>query len=315
MLVSPADLAIMKLVNDTNPNFNSLVKWTLKVTNNGPDTAAGVIVRDILPDGLVCLDESFDGTWNIGELKVGESVLREIVTLVNKTGKIVNETSVSGGYYDWNLSNNKDTVEINVNKSADLAIVKLVNDTNPNFDSLIKWTLIAINNGPDTATGVIIRDILSDDLVCLDESFTGTWDVGDLLSGQTKELFIVCLVNKTGKLVNIANITGNEYDWNKTNNIANKSINVKPSADVYVKKYVDNSTPDFGEIIKWTIVVSNNGPDTATNVKVKDVLDNGLIFVKSILTNGNYDVNSGIWTIESLAPKTNETLDIYCIGS
>ncbi len=64
----------MKLVNDTNPNFNSLVKWTLKVTNNGPDVAIGVVVRDILPDGLVCMDKSFTEAWNIGNLGVGKLV-------------------------------------------------------------------------------------------------------------------------------------------------------------------------------------------------------------------------------------------------
>lgn len=312
-----ADLAVEILVNDTNPKFNSLVKWTLRVTNNGPDEATGVVVCDLLSKDLIYLSSTgnYDvksGLWNIGTLEMGKSVSIDIVTLVNKTGKIANDANVSGKEYDWNLSNNYDNQSIDVEVCADLAIEKLVNDTNPKFNSLVEWTLRVTNNGPDTATGVVVCDILPEGLISIDKSFNGTWNVGKLLNNQTKELTIICLVNKTGKLVNIADIAGNEYDCNLTNNIINKSIEVASSADLFVKKYVNNTAPDFGEIIKWSVVVSNNGPDIATNVQVNDLLDDGLIFVKSSSTKGNYDVKSGIWTIDSLAPETDETLNIYC---
>lgn len=312
-----ADLAVEILVNDTNPKFNSLVKWTLRVTNNGPDEATGVVVCDLLSKDLIYLSSTgnYDvksGLWNIETLESGKSVSIDIVTLVNKTGKIANDASVSGKEYDWNLSNNYDNKFIAVDVCADLAIKKLVNDTNPKFNSLVEWTLRVTNNGPDTATGVVVCDILPEGLISIDKSFNGTWNVGKLLNNQTKELTIICLVNKTGKLVNIADIAGNEYDCNLTNNIVNKSIEVAQSADLFVKKYVNNTSPDFGEIIKWSVVVSNNGPDIATNVQVNDLLDDGLIFVKSSSTKGNYDVKSGIWTIDSLAPETDETLNIYC---
>ena len=312
-----ADLAVEILVNDTNPKFNSLVKWTLRVTNNGPDEATGVVVCDLLSKDLIYLSSTgnYDvksGLWNIGTLEMGKSVSIDIVTLVNKTGKITNDANVSGREYDWNLSNNYDNKSIDVEVCADLAIEKLVNDTNPKFNSLVEWTLRVTNNGPDTATGVVVCDILPEGLISIDKSFNGTWNVGKLLNNQTKELTIICLVNKTGKLVNIADIAGNEYDCNLTNNIVNKSIEVAQSADLFVKKYVNNADPDFGEIIKWSVVVSNNGPDIATNVQVNDLLDDGLIFVKSSSTKGNYDVKSGIWTIDSLAPETDETLNIYC---
>lgn len=312
-----ADLAVEILVNDTNPKFNSLVKWTLRVTNNGPDEATGVVVCDLLSKDLIYLSSTgnYDvksGLWNVGTLEMGKSVSIDIVTLVNKTGKITNDANVSGREYDWNLSNNYDNKSIDVDVCADLAIEKLVNDTAPKFNSLVEWTLRVTNNGPDTATGVVVCDILPEGLISIDKSFNGTWNVGKLLNNQTKELTIICLVNKTGKLVNIADIAGNEYDCNLTNNIINKSIEVASSADLFVKKYVNNTAPDFGEIIKWSVVVSNNGPDIATNVQVNDLLDDGLIFVKSSSTKGSYDVKSGIWAIDSLAPETDETLNIYC---
>ena len=100
---------------------------------------------------------------------------------------------------------------------------------------MVEWTLRVTNNGPDTATGVVVCDILPEGLISIDKSFNGTWNVGKLLNNQTKELTIICLVNKTGKLVNIADIAGNEYDCNLTNNIVNKSIEVAQSLDLFVK--------------------------------------------------------------------------------
>lgn len=313
-----ADLQVNKSSNLIDANYGDVVIWTLKITNNGPNIGTGIKLKDLIPNGLIilnCDDEKYNkktGILNIGSLNIGESKTINIKTLVNKTGTFINEASVSGNEYDWNLKNNNDSAGLNVNPSADLAIEKLVNDTNPKFNSLVEWTLRITNNGPDTATGVVVCDVLPEGLIAVDKSFDGTWNVGQLLANQTKELTIICFVNKTGKLVNIANVSGNEYDYDLTNNIANKSIEVNSSVDLFVKKYVNNRTPDFGEIIKWSVVVSNDGPDVATNVQVKDLLDEGLIFVKSSLTKGNYDVESGIWTIDSLAPMINETLDIYC---
>ena len=160
---------------------------------------------------------------------------------------------MSGNEYDWNLNNN-DSASLNVNPSADLAIEMGVNDTTPNFNSLVKWTLNVTNNGPDKATDVVVCDLLSKDLIYL--SSTGNydvkselWNIGTLERGKSVSIDIVTLVNKTGKLVNIADIAGNEYDCNLTNNIVNKSIEVAQSVDLFVKKYVNNTSPDFGEII------------------------------------------------------------------
>ena len=318
-----ADLQLNKSSNGIDVNYGDIVIWTLKITNNGPNIGTGIRLKDLISEGLIilsCDDENYDkktGILNIDSLNIGESKIINIKTLVNKTGTFINEASVSGNEYDWNLKNNNDSASLNVNPSADLAIEMGVNDTTPNFNSLVKWTLNVTNNGPDKATDVVVCDLLSKDLIYL--SSTGNydvkselWNIGTLERGKSVSIDIVTLVNKTGKLVNIADIAGNEYDCNLTNNIVNKSIEVAQSVDLFVKKYVNNTSPDFGEIIKWSVVVSNNGPDIATNVQVNDLLDDGLIFVKSSSTKGNYDVKSGIWTIDSLAPETDETLNIYC---
>ena len=115
-----ADLEITKVVSNSTPEFNSIVVWTISVFNHGPDSALNVIVRDMLPDGLVYVSDDGDGKynhqtglWNIGELHHGRGLILNIQTLVNVTNStIVNVASVNSTTYDPNETNNKDNVLI-----------------------------------------------------------------------------------------------------------------------------------------------------------------------------------------------------------
>jgi uncharacterized repeat protein (TIGR01451 family) len=62
----------------------------------------------------------------------------------------------------------------------------------------------------------------------------------------------------------------------------------------------------------FTMIVQNHGPDTATTVKVSDVLPAGLTYVSSSADFGSYDPNTGIWTIGNLPANTIAHLTITC---
>jgi uncharacterized repeat protein (TIGR01451 family) len=53
------------------------------------------------------------------------------------------------------------------------------------------------------------------------------------------------------------------------------------TADLSVEKVVDVSTPAVGDEVVYTITVTNNGPDAATNVVVTDTLPTGVTFVSA----------------------------------
>ena len=309
-----ADLAITKMSNVTTPNYGDLVKWTLTVRNNGPDIAHEVVVSDVIPSGLVIKSASGDysgGEWFVGTLNVSQSKTLEIVTLVNKTGIIKNTANVSGKEYDYNLVNNNASKSIIVPKAADLSVTKVVNNTTPNFDSLVKWTITVKNLGPDAASGVKVNDVLPSSLIFQSASASvgsyvdGVWTIGNLARGASASLNIVCKVNKTGSIKNTANVSGNEYDINKTNNIANKVIDVPKASDLEIIKSVNNSSPNYHDLVKWTITVKNNGPDDAHNVFVEDILPSGLI-IKN--TTGNF--TNGKWFIGTLNTFSSKTLEI-----
>ncbi|WP_407430784.1 hypothetical protein [Methanobrevibacter sp.] len=312
-----ADLSITKQSNVTNANLGDFVKWTLTVRNNGPDVDTNVVVSDILPAGLIFKNSNgnyADGKWSVGTLNVGQSKSLEIITLVNTTGSIINTATVTGEKHDYNLANNKASKSINVAKAADLKISKSVNNTSPAFGSLVKWTLTVTNLGPDAASGVKVSDVLPVGLVYQSYSASvgsyagGIWSVGNLAKGAFATLNIVCMVNRTGSIKNIASVTGNEFDINKNNNRAESLINVPKASDLAIVKQSNVSNPNYGDLVKWTLTVRNNGPDNATEVTVGDVIPQGLVFVSS---NGSY-VN-GVWSVGTLNVGQSRSLEIITL--
>ena len=82
--------------------------------------------------------------------------------------------------------------------------------------------------------------------------------------------------------------------------MGNNTTDVNPAADLVVEKFVSNSSPNFGDVIEWTIVVVNNGPDAAKDVSVVDKLPAGLVY-QSDDSQGKYNPASGVWTVGDLA--------------
>lgn len=82
------------------------------------------------------------------------------------------------------------------------------------------------------------------------------------------------------------------------------------NADLSVVKTANNMHPFVGNTIVFTIIVTNNGPATATNVEVTDILQSGYSYMSSTNTAGIYDPSTGVWTIGTLNSGTTATLTI-----
>lgn len=313
-----ADVEVLKSVNKTNPNYHDIVNWTITVKNNGPDTAHNITVTDIVPKNLKILDYTGDynlktGTWSIDELENGQSIIFNIITLVDSTGLIENNVKAYAEEYDYDLSNNNDNERIIVDPASDLSIIKSVNATEVNYLDTVKWTLTITNNGPDDATGVKITDILPEGFTYLNSTWEyvdGEIDMGDLAVNQKIIIDIICKVETTGNYTNIANISGNEYDHNLTNNQDNQTITIPPAADLEIIKQVNESEPKYWDLITWTITVKNNGPDTAHNIIVNDLLPSSLIYVED--DSRDYNPATGQLMIALLDVGDEITFNIIC---
>jgi len=97
-------------------------------------------------------------------------------------------------------------------------------------------------------------------------------------------------------------------------NIQDEStVNFIASADLAITKEVNNPRPNVNETIYYTIIVQNRGPDTSLNVKVVDILPEGLTYVSSDANYGSYNPDTGIWNIGNLPAKTIAKLIITAI--
>ncbi|NPD47797.1 gliding motility-associated C-terminal domain-containing protein, partial [Lentimicrobium sp. S6] len=299
--------------------------FTLNVTNDGPSTATGVEVIENLPTGYTYISDngggayvSTTGIWTIGELSNGGTATLNITCLVNATGNYTNIATVSGNEEDSDLESNEDDVSTNPTAIADLAIEKLVNNSTPNVGGEIIFTLNVTNDGPSTATGVEVIENLPTGYTYISDngggayvSTTGIWTIGELSNGGTATLDITCLVNATGNYTNIATVSGNEEDSDLESNEDDVSTNPTAIADLAIEKLVNNTTPNVGDEIIFTLNVINNGPSTATGVEVIENLPTGYTYISDD-GGGAYVSTTGTWTIGNLANGANESLEIIC---
>ncbi len=87
-------------------------------------------------------------------------------------------------------------------------------------------------------------------------------------------------------------------------------IQILPSADVGVTKIVNNSRPNVGEPVTFTITARNYGPDNATNIQIIDKISTGFKNVVINTSAGTYNSTNGIWTIPQLNNGTSAFLTI-----
>lgn len=322
-----SDIAVTKVVNNSNPNEGEIVIFTIEVQNNGPIEVTGLKLTDITPIGLTLIsgvpNEGVwnSPVWNIGTLANGASATMLLTARVN-TGTagtvITNHVRNTQDQLDTNLTPD-DLEESVIIASANLITVKSVDDTTPSEGQTITYTIKVDNYGPNEATNISLIDILpngvtyaSDDAGGDYNSGSGIWNVGTLANGSNSELNIQATVDDGTAGSTILNTTtaasGDQTDLLTNGDVLEAAIFVDNETDIALTKTVNNNTPNEGETIRYTITISNNGSITATNVAVTDILPVGLTYVAGIPATGIW--NSPIWTINSLAAGETEVLII-----
>jgi large repetitive protein len=337
-----ADLSLDKSVDDATPALGQTVVFTIAVLNGGPDTATGVTVRDLLPAGLTYVSDngggaynSGTGIWTVPAISSGLSASLQITATVTGTGVISNYAQVATSTTvdpdstpndDSTTEDDDDSQIVTVAATADLSLDKSVDDATPALGQNVTFTITVSNDGPDTATGVSVADLLPAGLTYVSDngggaynSGTGVWTIGSILDGASPSLQIVATVTSSANITNAAQVRSSDQidpDSTPGNSVVTEDDYDTASvgataADLSLAKTVNTNTPALNGNVTFTITVSNAGPNTATNVTVRDVLPAGLQYVSSSASTGAYDNVTGIWTIPSIAaPNGTQSLQI-----
>ncbi|WP_157078653.1 beta strand repeat-containing protein, partial [Methanobrevibacter filiformis] len=320
------NVSIVKVSNTTgSANIGDIITYTITVTNNGSGNATGVYVTDLLNTSVlsfVSSNGSYDnntGVWSIGSLGAGESVVLSITVVIIGNGTVINTASVSVDQNNTNVDNGSDNETINVSNNVNVSVVKVSNTTGAaNIGDIITYTITVTNNGSGNTTGVFVTDLLNATVLSFVgsngsyDNVTGVWSIGSLGAGETVALSITVVIVGNGTVINIASVSVDQNNTNTNNGSDNETINVSNNVNVSVVK-VSNTTrsANIGDIITYTITVTNNGSGNATGVYVTDVLNATVLsFVGS---NGSYDNNTGIWTIGDLGAGESVALNITVV--
>ncbi|MEA9412771.1 PKD domain-containing protein [Flavobacterium sp. PL02] len=341
-----SDLSLTKSVNNPTPLVGSQVTFSVVVTNNGPQDNTGVQVTDLLPSGYTYNGFTVStgtynpvtGLWIVGNLINGKSETLQITGTVNLTGNYINSTEVTAaGLPDPDSTpNNGDATEndyatattIPINQAANLSLTKAVDKLSQLIGNQVVFEVIITNSGPQNVTGVEVTDLLPTGYTY--SSFTATkgtynktngkWNIGSLINGDSQTLQITAVVNATGNYVNVAEVTASSLpDPNSTPNngvvteddYATAVVTpTSPMADLSLVKTVlgGNLSPVFDSTVTFEITVSNSGPQTATGVKVIDLLPSGYQYITYSSTVGQYLNTTGIWDIGSVSSGTSASL-------
>lgn len=220
--------------------------------------------------------------------------------LVNKA--VVLSADNPGGIPAWTT---------NLTAHTDLAVIKTVNNNSPNTNDLIGYTIVLTNRGPLAATNVVAYDLLPAGVSYVSHSqsqgsysgVTGIWTAGTINAYGFATLWITGRVNAgTGgqTLTNTAWITGSSlFDPVTTNDTSSVPVTVT-LCDLAVAKTVDIPSPATNQIVTFTIVVTNSGPNDATGVSISDLVPSGLTYENYAASSGAYNNVSGVWTVGTI---------------
>ena len=329
-VIANTTLVVIKDAEIKALNPGDTAHFVITVIAGGSSDSLNVKLEDILDAELLDIKSAtyringgnltdYTQIISLGNMHTGSKIIVDIyAAILGTTGQdIFNCVNVTSDEHpEGNTSNT--TIHVNI---ADLEIIKIVNNATPNYGDEITYTITVRNNGPDNSTNIKVSEVLADNFKFISANASkgyydltnGVWAVGNLTNNETAKLVITVKIVKTGFIQNNVSVNGTGFDPNVTNNNATVNITVPQTADLSVVKIVNVDRVSVGNRITYTIVVKNNGPDTALDVYAVDKLSDALKFVSYKVSVGVYDPATGIWTIGNLTNKSNATLEITCI--
>ena len=342
--VEITDLSLTKTVDNSSPDVNDVVVFTITVNNDGPSDATGIQVSDLLPSGFTYVSDDSGGTYNDGTgnwaipaLVNGASAVLNINASVNTTGDYTNVAEIiAHDQLDEDSTPNnttpteddQDQVVVVPRQLVDISVSKAADTNTPNMGGTIVFTVSVANDGPSDATNVVVTDLLESGYEFISSTasngsyqpLNGSWTIGSLANGTTETLTIEATVVANGNYINMAELTDlNEEDVDSVpgnNNAAeDDQATIEPEpvmvSDLSLTKVVDNSSPSVGEMVVFILNVTNSGPSDASGVVVEDIVPSGYSFNSFNSTAGTYDETTGIWSLNGTLPNgTTETLEI-----
>ncbi|MFP9115734.1 choice-of-anchor L domain-containing protein, partial [Flavobacterium sp. RHBU_3] len=285
-----ADLEITNTDGQDTFLPGNTLTYTLAVTNNGPSAATGVVVTYPAPAGTTITGWSNSagttGTGNIadalGGIAVGQTVTYTVTVAVpvGYTGSsVVAAAGVTSTTVDPTPTCTACADVDTLLTGADLVVTNTDGQTTFAPGDTLTYTLTVTNNGPDEATGVVVNYPAPAGTTITgwtnSAAATGTGDIADALGtiavGQTVTYTITVAVPLTYTdlaVVANADVTSATTDPVPGCTACTDTDYGTVGADLVVTNTDGQDTFEPGDVLTYTLTLTNNGPQDATAVVV-----------------------------------------------
>jgi uncharacterized repeat protein (TIGR01451 family)/CSLREA domain-containing protein len=295
-----ADVKVL-IVAPTSAQTGTPFTYTLSVTNAGPSQAENVVLHHPLPDGVTlgsapgCSPQTGTIRCALGTLALGEE--RRLSVSVRAPAaptQLRARASVTSEMTDPLPGNNGAEALIPViadppPAGGDLALVKQAPSA-AEVGSSLRYSLVVVNHGPETATSVAVTDTLPSGVVfasasegCAHDAGTVRCILGTMGPGVSVGVTLTVTMSAApGVLVNRATVTS-DNDSNLANNEATAETAViaqEQQADLLILKAAARREVAPGAALAYALEVANLGPAAAVGVTVTDTLPAGADLVR-----------------------------------
>ena len=331
------DLRLTKSVSPAVVSPGQEFNYSMQIANLGPDKALNINLTDLLPDSIFpksfTMNPPVDLTarpleWRFEALDSGEVVHIEFSAIFPDSFDISadslqkSNTSYIDADFDTNTQNDTALAVVTIKKQTpayDLVLTKKVNPSTIVAGEIFTYSLQIRNNGPDTANNIRLTDLLPDSIYPVnfitDMPIDPTarilkWQLKPLAFGEVVHIEFSAIfpdsfdISADSLQKSNTSYIDADFDTNTQNDTALAVVTIKkqtPAYDLVLTKKVNPSTIVAGEIFTYSLQIRNNGPDTANNIRLTDLLPDS-IYPVNFITDMPIDPTARIlnWDLTSL---------------
>jgi uncharacterized repeat protein (TIGR01451 family) len=298
-------LAIGKQGSPEPAAAGDTVTYTILVTNSGPSALQAVTVYDLLPAGFSVAGIVADGdglclgtgcTFALFPAAATRTITIAAAIAANHAGGVVNNAAhaYAAGVTPVNVSAQ---TTVNPGPSTTLAVRKFVLNAPAPVGAELLYQIVVTNTGPVDALDVQLQDALpvgvyfaGGDSTCMGAGGQVVCDLGALAPGTVRTVPLRLLVDSTlfsgTQLANSVTVIGTNVPvavsaW------ATSTVFIPLGArtQLALAKQAPATVAADG-LITYTLLVTNIGPATATNVRLADLLPNDVLFAAVLASQG-----------------------------
>lgn len=304
------DVAISLTNNRTSVIPGAPITYTLIVSNLSSTLLTNITVSDSLPAALASLGWSCSATGGSACPASGSGNISATITLAGSgratftltgltaeaaTGTLTHTATAAAplGYDDPTGNNTASDVDP-LTPQADVGITNSDGQTSAIPGTPITYTIVITSAGPSTAPNITISDTLpvalnnvgwsctpSGGATCLANG-SGNLNTAITLTANSQVVFLVTGdidPTATGALTNTAVITlaGGITGIGSAPDNAQDVTPLNPTVDLGIAKTDSQATTRPGEILTYTLLVSNTGPSQVVNALITDTFPVQLI--------------------------------------